>query len=507
VTGFAQHLDATARASLFDAFERAATRVGIAVFVVHVDAAPPTIVYASDALTTFVGRPAADFVGRPPWELVATEQRGRVREIIASRGPGAPPITLEFETERPDGSRRAIEVGVARITTADAELAVCYFRDVTEALRANQALRQSEARFRSLVENAPDGVVIVQQGRVALANPVAVGMFGASDFAQVQGRLLSDFLPPSDAARAAERIARIQGGTELGPSEYRLLADDERVVEVHAIPTEHDGQPAILAFVRDVTERKQLQRELIRVDRLAAIGTMAATVAHEINNPLAYLLLNLERLEREIATEPDVARAAVLREHVANAIHGSQRVARIVRDVRTHARGATVEPTGPVDVVAVAERALEMVEHDLRGRARLVRRYPGEPAIVEAVAGRLEQVLINVLLNAIQSFDADVPAQGEITIAIDVDREVRIAVTDTGRGTGDAERVFEPFFTTKPIGEGTGLGLSVCKQLVEGMRGRIGLVSTVGVGTEIAIVLPRAAEVARERPPGFRPDP
>jgi len=287
------HLDAADKPSLFDALERAATRVGLALFVVHVDAAPPTVIYASELLAELVGRPTKELVGRPPWELVAPAQQHRVRETIASRGPGAPPITMEFDIERPNGSRREIEVGVARITTRGAELAVCYFRDTTDEHQAVAALRRSEARFRSLIENAPDGVVILQQGRIVLANPAAVRMFAVPDFEAVRGRLLAEFLPPSEAARAMERIGHLYAGESVESSEYRLIANDF-VVEVHSVLYEYEDKPAILTFVRDVTERQRMQEQLFRGDRLSALGTMAATVAHEINNPLTYLQLNLK---------------------------------------------------------------------------------------------------------------------------------------------------------------------------------------------------------------------
>jgi len=474
---------------MFDAFERAATRVGLALFVVHVDAVLPTVIYASELLAEFVGRPTGDLVGHPPWELVSAPQQARVREIIASRGPGAAPITLQFAIERPDGTRREIEVGVARITATGAELAVCYFRDTTDECQAVEALRRSEARFRSLIENAPDGVAIIQQGRVSLANPVAVKMFGMSDLESVRGRLLSDFLPSEEAARATERIARLGAGAAPGSSEYQVIPND-LIVDVHSVPCEYDDKPAVLAFVRDVTERRRMQEHLLRADRLAALGTMAATVAHEINNPLTYLQLSLQRLELALDAEPDPARAAMLREHIGNALHGAERVATIVRDLRSHARDHTAEPEGPVDVVAVVERALKMVDHDLRHRARLVRRYSSGPAVVDAVAGRLEQVVINLLVNAIQALERNDPSKDQVTVEIETGSNVTIAITDTGAGIAQRERVFEPFFTTKPIGEGTGLGLSVCKQLVESMRGHLELESTVGSGTRISIVLP-----------------
>jgi PAS domain S-box-containing protein len=465
-------------------------------FVVHVDAAQPTVVYASTLLGELVGRPVQDIVGRPPWELVAAAQQAQVRDIIASRGPGAPPITLEFAIERPDGSQRDIEVGIARITTATAELAVCYFRDTTDERRAIEALRRSETRFRSLIENAPDGVVIVQDGRISLANPVAVKMFGVTSLDEVRGRLLSEFLPPEDAARAMERIKQICAGASPGSSEYRVLPT-KLTVEVHSVPYEHEEKFAVLAFVRDVTERRRMLDQLFRTDRLAAMGTMAATVAHEVNNPLTYLRLSLQRLQLELETDPDPTRAAVLREHVKNALHGAQRVASIVDGLRTYTREQTAEPASPVDVVAIVERALERTDHDLRHRARLVRDYTRDPVIVDAVAGRLEQVVVNVLVNAIQSLDGSHPTNDLITVTIAKGREVTITITYTGAVNAEDEHVFDPFFTT------SGLGLSVCKQLVESMRGQIELVRAVDKGTRVAIRLPvrmsqQPAESVRE---------
>src|SRR5262249_54958121 len=155
-------------------------------------------------------------------------------------------------------------------TTAGAELAVCYFRDTTEAHEAAAALRRSEAQFRSLIENAPDAVVILQQGRIVLANPVAVRMFAVPDFESLRGRLLVDFLPPQDAARAMSRIEQLYAGAPLTASDYRLIPND-LVVEVRSVLYHYEGKPAILAFVRDATERRRMQEQIFRGDRLAAL--------------------------------------------------------------------------------------------------------------------------------------------------------------------------------------------------------------------------------------------
>jgi PAS domain S-box-containing protein len=494
-----EQLRTAERARLFDAVERAAEQVGLAVFVVHVDAAPPVVIYASEPLARMVGRPAGELVGRPPWELLAAHEHDRIRDFIASRGPGAPPASHEVVVERPDGTRRTIEVGIARIATDGAELAVCYFRDATGEREAVGALRRSEQRFRRLIETAPDGVAITVRGQIVLMNPAAARMLGASSPEDVHGRMITDYLSAEDAARTRDRMAQVQTGVDLGSSEYGIVCND-RTVEVHATSCEWEGAPAILAFVRDVTERKRMQRELELSARLAAVGTMAAAVAHEINNPLTYVQLSLERLARDLEDLGHGAHAARLREHVDNALHGTARVTTIVRDLRAFAREAD-EPVGPVDVIEVVERSLKMVANDLRHRARVIRRFAEHVPVIEASASRLEQVLVNLLINASQSLPAGDPARDTITVEVAAGRgEVTIAVSDTGVGIGPAElaHVFEPFFTTKPSDEGTGLGLAVCKRIVERLQGRIAITSAPDAGTTVTVTVPAGA-VALER--------
>jgi len=485
----AAQLGAVDKASLFDAVDRAAARVGLALFVVHVSASPPTLIYVSELLATLLGRRVDDLVGKPAWELVTPAQRDLVRDTIASRGPGAQPLTMEVEIDRADGTPRAIEVGVARITTSGAEIAVGYFRDISERRDVLAALRRSDALSRSLIENAPDGVVLLQAGRIVLANPVSLRMFGLPDFESARGRLLADFLPPAEAARAAERIGRILDGETIPSAEYTLINGFS--AEVHSVKCVYEDKPTILSFVRDIKERRRMHEQLSRAGRLAALGTMAAAVAHEINNPLTYLQLSLQRIAREVTTEKDPARAAILRECLDNALDGVERVARIVRDLRAYSRDQGDEPEGPVDVVAAADRALRMVDHELRYRAQLVRKNPDVPAIVDASPGRLEQILVNLLVNAMQALEPRAGRTDQITVDIVAGDEIEVRITDTGRGISEPDRVFEPFVTTKPIGEGTGLGLSVSKQLVERMRGRIEIASTGPSGTTIAVILPR----------------
>jgi CheY-like chemotaxis protein len=237
---------------------------------------------------------------------------------------------------------------------------------------------------------------------------------------------------------------------------------------------------------------------LVRADRLAALGRLTGVVTHELNNPLTYVQLSLRSLERELngLAIPEAQREALLG-HLHNVRHGAERVAEVVERLSDFDRAADRAP-GPVDLVVAIERALALAHNDLHHRARLARRYREVPPVI-GNGPRLEQAFLNVLLNAAESLPAGDPARDEIGIEIAPGRpgEVEIAITDTGCGVPEAlvERVFEPFFTTRRSGESAGLGLSVCRSIVEEYGGRVALHSVEGAGTAVQVVL-RAADAA-----------
>jgi PAS domain S-box-containing protein len=348
-----------------------------------------------------------------------------------------------------------------------------------------------DAGFRYAVEHAPDGVAIVQRGLIVFINAVGARLLGTDRVAAI-GKPIGGFLPPRDAALTAQRIAEmIRTGTEMPPNEYGVLADPDRTVEIKSITCEWQGGPAVLAFARDVTERNAIRHKLIAVDRLTALGKLAAGVAHEINNPLAYVQLSLELMRRQLAElELPAGVGGELVEILGEAEHGVSRVAAITTDLRAFARADHAQ-AGPVDVAAAIEQSLRMVDNDLRHRARLLRAF-ADVAPVTGNPSRLEQVFVNLIVNAIHSLRD--PARDEIHIAIRPagTSDVAIVIRDTGCGIPAAirERIFEQFFTTKPAGEGMGLGLSVCKMIVESFGGRIAVDSVEGTGTTVTVTLP-----------------
>ena len=346
--------------------------------------------------------------------------------------------------------------------------------------------------FRFLVEAAPDGVVILQRGLIVFMNPKAAQLLGVATIDEALGKPIAAFLPPADAAAAGERIAAmLRHGVEFPPSEYGVLADPARSVEIKSIQCEWNGGPAVLAYARDVTERKAIQKRLVESDRLSALGTLAAGVAHEINNPLTYATLSTQRIARLIEglDLPQDVRET-LSSHLDDIRHGIRRVASVTHSLHTFVSAETDAP-GPLDLAPVVERALKMVENELRHAAQLV--YT--PAPVPPVLGngsRLEQVLVNVLINAIKALPAGATTRHEIRVSLThADGRVTVTIEDTGTGIPAAvrNRIFDPFFTTRDVGHGMGLGLSVSKTIVEKYGGEIEVESTENVGTTVRVHL------------------
>ncbi|NVB82392.1 MAG: response regulator [Kofleriaceae bacterium] len=345
-------------------------------------------------------------------------------------------------------------------------------------------------------------MVILEGGLIVFINAVAARLLGVGSIEAALGTAVTSYLPPADAQATVERIGRMMRTGEVMPAnEYGVLAAPERTVEIKAMKWEWQGRPAVLAFARDVTERKALQQHLVRADRLAAVGTLAAGVAHEINNPLTYIQLSLQLIESALEKLPEMPEGVP--DYIRDAQHGIERVAAITRSLRMFAR-ADEAPPCPVDPVPVLDRALEIVGHDLRHRARLVRRIAETPWVI-ANGSRLEQVLVNLLLNSIQSLRGREDDTITVELCAAGTEHVALSITDTGSGISPAvrERIFDPFFTTKAVGEGMGLGLAVSKSIIDSIGGQLELTSTEGTGTTATVTLR-----AHEAPPKVvEPDP
>jgi nitrogen-specific signal transduction histidine kinase/ActR/RegA family two-component response regulator len=262
----------------------------------------------------------------------------------------------------------------------------------------------------------------------------------------------------------------------------------------------------VVASGRDVTERRRMRTKLMISDRMASLGTLAAGIAHEINNPLAYVAGNLEAMAETFAVtrcRPSEAECVELSAAVDDARDGAERVRRIVKGLRSFSRSED-EKRVPLVLADVVEAAIRLTGNELRHRAQLVRELGPVPRVI-ADDGKLTQVFINLLVNAAHAIPEGRSDDNRITVRTRTDDRGRAVaeVEDTGKGMA-AEiqaRVFDPFFTTKDIGEGTGLGLSICHGIVSGLGGQISIESTVGHGTLVRVVLPPRVDDAMPAPP------
>jgi PAS domain S-box-containing protein len=413
---------------------------------------------------------------------------------LAHSANGAARVQVRWHRAK-DGTVFPVELACGRLVVGEREAGYAVMRDITERLRAQGALERSEASFRALIESMPDGAIVHRDGAVVYMNPALRAMLGYGRDEDLRGTKMIDLVHPEERDQVRARVREITAhGISVPLLEERLLRKDGTcvVAEIAAHAVAFDGEPCVLAIARDVSERKKIELQLLMSDRLASLGRLSASIGHELNNPLGYILGNMELLEREL-TKDDVPReiAERLMANVKMVKEGATRMRDIVHDLKMLARGEG-DQTVVTDLAHILDACVNMAESELRGRARVVKRY-GERIFVRGTEARLGQVFLNLLLNAAQAIPEGDPQHHEVCVAIAVGdpEHVEVHVSDTGEGVSpeNKDRIFEPFFTTKE-GEGTGLGLSISHRIVTSLGGTISVEPRPGGGSLFRVVLP-----------------
>lgn len=321
--------------------------------------------------------------------------------------------------------------------------------------------------------SAPAALSLVRQRGFDLPFIIVSGTIGEETAVEAMRAGASDFMPKGAMARLLPAIDR-----ELRESAARA-------------------------------ERKRMREQLLIAERMASVGMLSASVAHEINNPLAVVVGNLDlvlqrlqdleeaqRAGREIAPAALLADAA---QPLREAYEAAERVSHIVRDLKLFSRSPDEEKHGPLEVERVMESALRMASNEIRHRATLVRNYAKVPP-VQANEARVGQLFLNLIINAAQAIPEGRAGDNTISLAIRPGEPGRVVVevSDTGIGMTPevASRIFDPFFTTKAEGIGTGLGLAICHSIVTRLNGEISVESTPGQGTVFRVSLPHAEAAA-----------
>jgi len=366
-----------------------------------------------------------------------------------------------------------------------------------ESLRHERELVDAEARSRRLLEHAPDPVLSVDEsGIVRFASRPPPG---APD-GEIVGRSWLELVSPRHHSIAKSAF------------ESALHSDDAVTIDLMAAgnakdvswyscrigAVRDDGHIGAVVTVRDNSERRQTEAHLVATDRMASVGTLAAGVAHEINNPLAAVIANLELALNDVQALDLPPESADLLEELKDAREAAERVRLIVRDLKLFSR-AEEDRRGSVDVREVLESTLRMAWNEIRHRARLIKTYDDVPT-VEANEARLGQVFLNLVVNAAHSIPAGRAETNEIRLCTRWENErVVIEITDTGTGMPQEvlKHIFTPFFSTKPAGVGTGLGLPICRRIVEDLGGEIRVTSREGLGSTFTVLLPPSERMTK----------
>ncbi|WP_093521365.1 hybrid sensor histidine kinase/response regulator [Stigmatella erecta] len=420
-----------------------------------------------------------------------------------------PPVALEErEVRLPNG--RLLRRLSTPLATAGGELSyVLYlFEDITERRRTEDALQRSELNFQKLIEGMPDGIFVHRDRRFIYVNNALRRALGYEHAKELIGKPIWSIVHPDDLGTVRERVHTVANRREIAPlHEIRYLRRDGSWYDAEStgMPIEFDGKEAVVVIARDITERKRMQAQLLQTDRMALVGTLAAGVGHEINNPLSYVLANLNlALEglrgftNACGCAPEPGQAASLQELeelLVEAQEGANRVRNIVRDLKSFSR-QDAERRTEVSVQESIDFSIKMAAAELRHRAHLIRKYEPVPP-VHADTSRLGQVFLNLLMNAAQAIPEGSSTRNHITVWVrpGPPGQVAVDVSDTGAGISPEvrDRIFDPFFTTKPAGVGTGLGLSICHGIIRSLGGDISVRSELGKGTTFTLLLPEAS--------------
>jgi PAS domain S-box-containing protein len=368
-------------------------------------------------------------------------------------------------------------------------------------------LRDRERWFATTLRSIGDAVISTDAtGRITFMNPVAESLTGWST-TEARGQPVADVVrlvdesskkpledPIANALRSG-RIIHVDGELVAREGHQRAIADSAAPI------IDDDGTTvgAVIVF-RDVSEQRKVQLDLELTDRLASLGTMVASVAHEINNPLTLVIggigLALDELQKRKGELGSPRWLEDVCATLSQAEFGSEQIRNIVADLRTLSRPSASVPAA-VDVRRVLGWAIEASAHELRGRVRVTTQFLKIPR-VRGDETRLGQVFVNLIVNAAQAMREGTRETNEVRVTTRVDDAGRVVaeIADTGPGIAPEflEKIFEPFFTTKKVSGGTGLGLSICRGIIASIGGSITVESVPGKGTTFRVVLQPAPE-------------
>jgi PAS domain S-box-containing protein len=370
--------------------------------------------------------------------------------------------------------------------------------DITEQTRLSEEVRQVERHLASVVESASDLIISSDpQGRIVTWNSAAerVTGYGSGD---VRGWFFHEVCVAECRPKVRASFEMVGLLERLSQPEWSLATMNGREVPVSwvfsAMRDERGAVVGIVAIGRDLTERRELEAQILQAQKLAALGVMAGGIAHEIRNPLAVCASAAQFLLEEEVTD------AFVQECAQKIVAGVQRASFIIENLLRFARPAAPEGMQSTNLACVVANTVALIANEARlKKVNVLQRIPETPVEVNGNVNMLEQVLMNLILNSF----AAMPDGGALEIMLGTEgAEAILAVSDSGCGISkkDLDKIFDPFYTTRSVGEGTGLGLSLCYAIIRQHSGVIKVDSTEGKGTTVTLRLPRVEKQGERTP-------
>gem|GEM_PF-1105788 len=459
------------------------------------------ITYANQAAFQTFGYDESDFRrGVHNTDMIVPEQRGK---LIASteamiQGETLPP--REYTAQCRDGSTFPMIIYSNRIEKNNQTVG---FRgivlDITALRQAEGALAESEEKYRLLVERARDGIAIVSEGLIRFVNRPVCRMLHL-EYEQIVGQALHQFIASEERHAASNEVRRLLQDQDASSSFELTLVGAGGVqlpVEINVGPYHYLGKEAVLIYIRDITERKRAQeakRSARQAHHLASLGTLAAGISHEINQPLMALKVKVDSMLFWGEENPDILQNNLLKN--LNFISSeADKIDQIIRHMRSLIRMETVRPKAE-DINLVIDRAMQLISQRMASHGiTLHRKYSRYLPAVLVHATSVEQVMINLLSNAMFALDRIDSEDKWVQVRTrKAGQYCIIEVSDNGPGVPEAlqSKIFDPLFTTREKGEGMGLGLPIVQHLLMQINGKISVKNRPEQGAVFSISLPLA---------------
>ena len=401
-------------------------------------------------------------------------------------------------------------------------------RDITASKKIEEALRASEKSYRALVDISPEAIVVSVEDRVVFVNPATLVLLGASKSEELLGRSVLDFVVPEDLDRVKKARQAVQDAGIPAPTvelALQKIGGERTYARIWTVPFDYDGKSAVLNLLMDVSDRKKaeaardkIEAQLRQAQKMEALGALAGGIAHDFNNILGAVMAYSELAQLQAEGNRN------LYENLDEVLKASQRAAALVKQILAFSRQQQMERY-PISLEPVAREVVKFLNSTVPSSIEITVHFGTGIGFVNADPSQIHQILMNLCTNAVHAIGS-IP--GRMTIRTElatVDEAfcqtvtglkpgvyVRLSVSDTGKGM-DADtvvRIFEPFYTTKPVGQGTGLGLSVVHGIVSDHDGAIQVSSQPGKGSTFSVYFPaiepalRAAVVAPTELPAGR---